>query len=166
MLESVREDLIIPLVGIDVDQMLECWRWLIPETHRPLFATALGDLFLTAPDGSVGWLNMGTGRYQAVAASEEEFQRVVQDPDNNSLWFGAVLIDELLAAGKILGPGQCYCYRQLPMLGGEYEPANFVIYDVAHHFRVWGPIHELLRDVPDGTTVEFEIVNPSDSPDT
>jgi hypothetical protein len=45
------------------------------------------------------------------------------------------------------------------MLGGQYEPGNFRIYDVVTHFQVWGPIHEQLRDVPDGATVEFKVIN-------
>jgi hypothetical protein len=135
---SVREGLIVPLAGIDADVMLEFWRWLIPPSHRPLFATALGDLFLSDPDGRVLWLDMGDGQLREVAASEAEFERAAADPDNNSLWFGAALVDQIRAAGKPLGPGECYCYLQLPMLGGEYEPGNFRVYDVATHFRVWG----------------------------
>jgi len=158
MLEGVREDLIVTLADVDIGSMLKFWRWLIPETHRPLFATALGDLFLSAPDGSVWWLDVGDGQLQAVAASEDEFRRAVTDPDNNCLWFGAALVDQLRAAGKVLAAGECYCYLQLPMLGGEYEPDNFRVFDVVHHFQVWGPIHEQLRDLPDGATVEFKVV--------
>jgi hypothetical protein len=156
---GVREDLIVPLAGVDADRMLEFWRWLIPESHQLLFATALGDLFLTDPDGRVLWLDIGDGQLQPVASNMAEFERVAADPDNNSLWFGAVLVDQLRAAGKVLGSGECYCYLQLPMLGGKYEPGNFRIYDVVTHFRVWGPIHEQLRDVPDGATIEFEVIN-------
>ncbi len=163
---GVREDLVVPLAGIDTGAVLELWLWLIPESHRPLFATALGDLFLTASDGRVLWLDMGDGQLQEVAASEAEFEQAAADPDNNSLWFGAVLVDDLRAAGKVLGPGECYCYLQLPMLGGTYEPGNFRVYDVVTHFRVCGPIHEQLRDVPDGGTVEFKVVNaPPKTPD-
>jgi type VI secretion system (T6SS) immunity protein Tdi1 len=156
MLAGVREDLIVSFGGIDTDRMLEFWRWLIPKTHRPLFATALGDLFLVTPNGSVTWLDMGDGQLQVVARNEAEFAQKAADPDNNNFWFGAVLVDELRAAGTVLGPGECYCYLQLPMLGGEYEPENFKVYDVVTHFRVWGPIHEQLRDLPDGRRVEFE----------
>ena len=155
---SVREDLIVSLVGIDTGAMLEFWRWLIPPSHQPLFATALGDLFLTDSDGRVLWLDMGDGQMQQVAASAVEFEQAVADPDNNDLWFGTVLVDDLRAAGKVLGPGECYCYLQLPILGGEYEPGNFRVYDVVTHFRVWGPIHEQLRDLPDGATVEFKFI--------
>jgi Domain of unknown function (DUF1851) len=69
------------------------------------------------------------------------------------MWFGARLVDALRAAGKTLKAGECYL--KLPMLGGEYEPANFCGYEVVRHFQVWGPIHEQLRDIPDGTTVEI-----------
>jgi hypothetical protein len=155
---SVREDLIVPLAGIDTARMLEFWRWLIPALHQPLFATALGDLFLADPDGQVLWLDVGDGQLKLVAASEAAFQKAATEPDNNRLWFGTVLVDQLRAAGKVLRPGECYCYLQLPMTGGGYEPGNFRVYDVVTHFRVWGPIHEQLRDLPDGATVEFKVV--------
>jgi hypothetical protein len=158
MVEGIREDLIVRLDDVNIGRMLEFWRWLIPESHRPLFATALGDLFLAAPDGSVWWLDMGTGELKPVAANEDKFRTAIADPDNNSLWFGAVLVDELRAAGQVLKPGECYCYKLLPMLGGEFKPANFVVYDVVKHFRVCGPIHEQLHNLPDGTIIEFKIV--------
>jgi hypothetical protein len=154
---GVRKDLIISLDGIDQGRMLEFWRWLIPGSYQPLFATALGDLFLTDHGGQVLWLDMGDGQIQPVAASLAKFRKAVARPKNSSLWFGEVLVDQLRASGKELGPGECYSYLQLPMLGGEYEPANFRIYDVVTHFRVWGPIHEKLKDLPDGSRVEFVV---------
>ncbi len=164
-MDGVREDLIVPLTGVDPERLLEFWRWLVPTPRRPLFATALGDLFLDAPDGRVLWLDVGAGELRPVAATEAEFRRAAADSENGSLWFGAALVDALRAAGRVLGPGECYSYWTLPMLGGEYEPANFTVYPVEHHFRVWGPIHEQLRDVPDGAQVELRVVDESkDSP--
>jgi hypothetical protein len=155
---DIREDLIVRLADVDIAQMLEFWRWLIPPTCCPLFATALGDLFLADAEHRIQWLDIGVGQLKQVASSIAEFENAVADPDNASLWFGASFIDELRTAGKTLASQECYSYIQLPMLGGEYEPANFRVYDVVTHFRVWGPIHEKLRDVPDGTQIEFEIV--------
>lgn len=154
---GIREDLIVPFDGIDTDRMLEFWRWLIPETHRPLFATALGDLFLAEPTGRIMWLDIGGGRLENVAENEAEFRTVVTDPEKFGYWFGSVLVEDLRAAGKTLEPGECYCYITLPLLGGEYEPSNFRVYDVVTHFQVWGPIHEEIWNLPDGAQVEFEI---------
>jgi GNAT superfamily N-acetyltransferase len=156
-MDTTREASTISLAGIDTDSLLEFWRWLLPATHRPLFANALGDLFLADPDGQVLWLDVGSGQVEAVATSEAEFDRAAADPENAGLWFGAALVEDLREAGKVLGPGECYSYLQLPLLGGEYEPGNFKVADLVTHFRVWGPIHEQLRDLPDGATVEFEV---------
>lgn len=158
-MSGVRGDLIVPLDGDAAAGLRACWRWLVPDACRPLFATALGDLFLSDPDGRVLWLDMGTGRLQPVAADAAAFARSAADPDHGDFWFGQPLVDRLRAAGRCLGPGECYSYVQLPMLGGGYEPGNFRVYDLSHHLRVWGPIHERLRHLPDGATVAFDIVD-------
>ncbi|HEY1189511.1 MAG TPA: T6SS immunity protein Tdi1 domain-containing protein, partial [Gemmata sp.] len=124
-MNGVREDLVVRLAGADTGALLEFWRWLIPESHEPLFATALGDLFLTAPGGPVLWLDVGVGQLVPVAADEAELERVAADPDNLTMWFGAALVDRLSTGGKVLKPDECYSYLQLPMLGGTYDPDNF-----------------------------------------
>ena len=158
-MRGVRDDLIVSLTGVDVDHMLEHWRWLLPTSYRPKFATALGDLFLVDADGRVTWLDVGRGTLEIVAEGEDAFESAATIADNLVDWFGKVLVDALRAAGNVLGPGECYSYRTLPLLGGRYEPQNFTKYPVARHFRVWGPIHEQLRDVPDGSGIRIEIVD-------
>jgi hypothetical protein len=112
------------------------------------------------------WLDVGDGELRTAAANEAEFRRAVVHTENGSLWFGAALVDKLRAIGTLLGPGQCYSYWTLPILGGKYEPSNFTVYPVEYHFQVWGPIHEKLRDLPDGTVVEFRVVDKlEDRPD-
>jgi hypothetical protein len=160
---SVPDSLIVSLDDIDSDRLLEFWRWLPEKGLSPWFATALGDLFLKGAGGRVWWLDVGTGELQNVAASPDEFEELLRDPDNTDLWFGQALVDALRESGRTLGRGECYSYLQLPILGGEYEPGNFRVYDVMTHFRLWGPIHERLKDLPDGASVEF-VVEEDDSP--
>jgi hypothetical protein len=50
------------------------------------------------------------------------------------------------------------CQRPINLTCAAGKPANFRVYDVVTPFRVWGPIHEQLRDLPDGATVEFAVV--------
>lgn len=154
---GVRDDLIVPLDGVDLGAMLEFWRWLVPASLRPWFVTALGDLFLRGEDGVVWWLDTGSARLTPVARDEKHFEELLADPDNGLLWLGEKLVDRLREAGLTLGPGECYSYWTPPVLGGEYAPHNFRVYDVVTHFRVWGPIHEKLKDLPNGTKVKFVI---------
>ena len=156
-MQGIRADLIVPLDNVDTDELLESWLWRVPSSSVPLFATALGDLFLRADDGRIWWLNVGTGEMQEVASDLQHFEVMASDPENANLWFGQGLVDDLYAAGGSLNPGDCFSYWQSPILGGGYEPSNFRVYDVVTHFRVWGPIHEKLKDIPDGTTIEFVI---------
>jgi hypothetical protein len=158
MVDGIRHDLIVPLDGIDTTRMLEFWRWLVPETLRPLFATALGDLFLTDTAGAIWWLDVGMGELSAVAASVDEFERIVTDGEKRAFWFGEVLVDQLRAVGQLLLPMECYSYWKLPVLGGDFVPSNYTIYPVVRHFSIWGPIHEQIRHLPDGATVTFKVV--------
>lgn len=151
------DPLTVSLSGVDAERLLELWRWLIPDGLHPWFATALGDLFLHGSDGQVWWLEVGSGELQAVASNEAQFRQLLADPNNASLWFGRELVDALRKSGLSLRQGECYSYWVLPILGGEYKPDNFRVYDVLTHFQVWGPIHEKINDLPDGAEVEFVV---------
>jgi hypothetical protein len=156
-MSRVRSDLIIPLGRVETRPLVEFWRWLLPETLRPWFATALGDLFLQGTDRRVWWLDVGSGELQAIAGDEREFTEPANNPDKAVVWFGETLADALRASGLALRPGECYSYLSLPILGGQYAPGNFRVYDVVTHFRVWGPIHEKIKDLPEGAQVQFEV---------
>lgn len=158
MTNGVRQDLIVPLDGIDTTRMLEFWRWLVPDSLSPRFATALGDLFLTDPLGVVSWLDTGTGKLRAVATNVQEFENATAVPETSSYWFGPGLVDELKAAGRLLLPMECYSYLTLPILGGKFEAGNFVINPVVRHFRITGQMHEQIRHLPDGAAVTFTVV--------
>ena len=45
------------------------------------------------------------------------------------------------------------------ILGGGYGIDDFDIKDVAFLYAAFGPIHERIKDVPDGTQIEFKIVD-------
>ena len=161
-MRGIRADLIVPLDDVDPDALLEFWLWRLPPTSRPLFATALGDLFLCDSHGRIGWLDVGSGGLQMVASDLCHFEELATDHEKSCLWFGQSLVDDIREAGHILKPGECYSYWQLPILGGAYEPGNFRVSEVVTHFRVWGPIHEKLKDIPDGTSIDFVVTLPVD----
>ncbi len=154
---NIPSELIVPVEGFDTNSLLTFWRWLVSPDYRVLFGTALGDLFLQSPNGSIYWLNVGVGELEEVAPTLEEFEETLNDEDNLSMWFGPNLVGVLRFSEKVLQKGECYSYMQLPILGGDYMPSNFEVCDLVTHLNKWGPVQEMIHDHPDGTTVSFEV---------
>jgi hypothetical protein len=151
------QDYTIDHQGLDWAALLATWAWLLPRTVTVWLMNRFGDLFLVLADGSVHMLDTGRGSLERVADDREDFARRIDQDGNANDWLMIPLIDKLVTAGFCLRPGECYSYWRLPVLGGEYAPANTKIVTIDHHFKAFGPIHDALRDVPDGTSVQLEV---------
>lgn len=139
--------------------MLRHWHWRLPPKFKVWLVNRFGDLFLILPNNSVQRLDIGTGTLSKVAENRDEFSRMADDPEKINDWFLIPVVDQLVASGKTLKPGECYCYRMLPILGGGYTVADFEVKDLAYVYAAFGPIHEKIKDLPDGTNIEFEVIN-------
>ena len=64
---------------------------------------------------------------------------------------------QLKEQGVILEPGKLYGFKQLPVLGGKYEPSNFELTDTEVHFAMSGQMNFQIKDLPDGTQVNFNV---------
>jgi len=69
------------------------------------------------------------------------------------------VIDQLAASGCVLGPGQSYSYKILPVLGGSYKAENRVLLPIREHFGAWGSLHRQIEDLPDGSRVQIEVTD-------
>ena len=87
--------------GVDFNDLLSEWRWLVGKEYKPVIISALGDLFLRHDDGRIFWLNTGSGELTEVAKDAEEFKKLMVQSDNTDEWFLPNLIGDLLASGKI-----------------------------------------------------------------
>jgi hypothetical protein len=139
--------------GVDLDGLLSEWRWLVDDSFEPVLISALGDLFLRHSDGRIFWLSSGWGQLTEVANSAEEFKQLMVQRENAEEWFVPGLVGDILAAGKRLGPGQCFGYNVPPVLGGEIEPDNFEPTDLQVHFGILGQIQRQVKDLPPSTPI-------------
>lgn len=148
------EDLLAPVAGeFDVDEALEAWRWLVPETVKPLVVTAFGDLFLVMPSGAVLFLDTILGKRAEVASSYEEWETELQHLERLDEWFMPVFLNDLRAANKHLERGQCYSALRDISLGGSYTVENFRPTSWRVHFFSSGSLHEQIKDLPPGTKI-------------
>lgn len=145
--------------SVDWPDLLSTWAWLVPGEFTVWFVNRFGDLFLVYEDGAVSRLDVGGGSLEKLAESRGEFSDLIDEGNNANDWLMMPLVDQLVSAGMKLGPGQCYSYAQLPVLGGDYTVANTRVVPFAQHYKAFGPIHEKLKDLPDGTTVKFVVTD-------
>jgi hypothetical protein len=136
------------------EDLLGDWRWLLGDSMRLLLVSAIGDMFLADPAGQVFWLETGSGQLQKIAASNDQFQQLRQQPQNADQWFIPRLVGDLITSGVRLAPGQCYSYKKPPILGGQIELSNFQPTDLSVHFSILGQIHRQVKDLPPGTKIK------------
>jgi hypothetical protein len=139
------QDYLIDHAHYDWPNLLVGWTWLLPPEFTVWLTNRFGDLILVLPDDSVQLLDVGAGTLTKLADSQDEFCRKIDEGENASTWLMIPLIDELVAAGIRLQPGQCYSYQTLPVLGGKPTPDNTLILGIVEHYRIYGSIHSKLR---------------------
>ncbi len=146
-------DYLIDQSGHDWAAMLADWNWLLPADFSIWLVNRLGDLFIVLDDGTVYMLDVGAGKFEKLADSQDDFIAKIDEGDNASDWLMIPLVDHCVETGLELSDGQVYSYRTPPILGGEYAVENIEVADLAVHFSVLGQIHRQVKDLPDGTSV-------------
>jgi len=152
-------DYLIDQTGLDWAALLTEWRWLLPAKFTVWLFTSAGDLFIQLPDGSVHVLDVGSGELRRVADSRDDARVKIDEPKVAEDWLMIPVVDQLVASGCILGSGQCYSYRVLPVLGGSYAPEGRVLLPISEHFGAWGSLHRQIAVLPDGAQIKIEVTD-------
>lgn len=148
-------DYLIDHNGFNWQELLGPWCRLIPQAVTPWLMNRFGDLFMVYEDGSVNMLDIGGGTVERLADTRDDFQDKIDQGNNANEWLMIPLIDKLVESGMLLGPGQCYGYKQSPVLGGDYTVENTAVFTVAEHYSFHATLHEQIKDLPDGAQVMF-----------
>ncbi len=150
------DDLTVCFEHIDRTKLIEDWQWLVGSS-LPILITSVGDAFLQNESGEIYWLITGSAEFEKVANSYEEFQAKLNDNELINEWFLVPVVAQLKEQGVQLEQGKLYGFKQLPVLGGKYEPENFELTDIEVHFAMSGQMNLKIKDLPDGSRVNFEV---------
>jgi Domain of unknown function (DUF1851) len=104
-------------------------------------------------------LDVGSGQLSRLADSRDQFAELLDVGDNANNWLMIPLVDRAVAAGITLGPGRCYGFKILPVLGGSYDLENVATYDLAVYFSMLADIQRQIKDVPDGTPIKLVVTD-------
>lgn len=138
------------------------WLWLTKRGDlEPFLCSMLGDVFATDRDGKVHWLCCSAADVRQVAETRAAFDAIcARGGDEVDEWFGPTLIARLHVAGKVVGPGEAYMFLTLPIfVECSFEPENFKVKPVKDVFIGLAEIHQLYLGIPDGTKVQYWIVD-------
>ena len=150
-------DYLLEMDGLDWGEILAPWGSQLPPDFVLWFANRFGEPILVFDeDGSVHRLDMEGGEVERLADSREAFQEAIDDPDNAADWLMIPLVDEAVAAGMELGPGECYGFAHPTVIGGEYDLENTVVRELVEYAHFLAGMHDQIRDLPDGTKIELD----------
>jgi hypothetical protein len=126
--------LLMDPAGKDWDKLLGYWKPPLPLDATLWFVNLLGDIFVTSSDGTIQSLTVGTATFSTVAATREEFARMLDRRENAESWLRLSLIEGCRAAGLTLSKDECYGFRIPPSLLGKYEVANLQPTNIYSHY--------------------------------
>lgn len=148
-------DYFLPKEADETD--LSGWSDIMPAECRIVRTNLFGDAFLVDVLGAMHMLERSAASISQIAASEEEFWRAVEDDKDG--WQLRPLVDACRSSGKLLGSGQCYAFTTPPLLGGDYATDNIWVAPRSEWFALTEDLHQQTKNLPDGTTVNFTVVD-------
>lgn len=154
-------DISIPESGINWQNCLQPWAWLLKENPKfnILIVTKFGEIFVTDDSGSIWFLSTSNGSYEKVAESKESFANSLENPDCVEYYFMPKVIQSLEETLGKLNKGQCYGFH-VPCIFKEctFEVDNFKIVDIEKYLIWLGGMLGKIQEIPDGTKVSFNVV--------
>lgn len=146
--------------SLDVNRLLEQWRWLCGESVTLVARNGFGDLFLRTVEGRVLLLDVGDGTLGQVAESESSFEDLLKQSAKRQLWLAEQQLEVFADRGLKPNDLQCIGFK-VPVVFAESAnvPNNAYIADLYEQVSFLGDLHRQIADSPDGAKVRL-IVGP------
>ena len=144
---------LLPTAKHDWSELLSDWNWLLPKSYTVWLANRFGDLFLVLDKGKVQMLDLGAGTLKTVAASRDQFYEQIGEEEIAESCLLISLTDKCVADGMVPRKKECYSFKIIPALGGQFEVDNVEVTDISVHYSISGQLHEQIKDLPAGTKV-------------
>lgn len=136
MAELDWDHLFVDAAQLDIRRIIAPWYDLVQGPIRPIGMSMFGDVYFDRGDDVVSRIDVLEGGVVPVAASFDEFTRLMNAPD----WaHDALLIDGVALLhdrGLVPGPGECYGFAPHPIVTGAISWDHTVVLSAA----VWHSI--------------------------
>lgn len=130
---------------VNASELLNDWRWLIPNTYTSVLLTKFGDWFFKTEANRAIFLDLleGTlfdlGDFSDLSLGTEGFMASYKDQ------LSVDWIELCLERGKVIQSGQCYGWEIHPLLGGSLKFENIKIFSLNAYQSLMGQMFRQLK---------------------
>ena len=137
----------------------EAWGWIGLKPRRVVRQNAFGNLLVEDQSGRYWRICPEELSCTVIADSSQQFKQLELDQDFRMDWEMSKLVSEAKARLGEPGEGRCFCLKIPGVLGGEYSIDNIGHISLEELIRASGDIAQKIEGLPDGTQVEFKVVD-------
>ena len=94
-----------------------------------------------------------------IARSTEQYNELIKDKDFLTDWHMDALVEKAEAEYGIQSKDRCFCLKIPAVLGGPYDIDNIGTVSRLELILFSGDIAEQIKDVPDGSQIEFKFID-------
>lgn len=135
------------------------WGWVGIEPKQVVAVNAFGNLLLRDTAGRYWRICPEELFAKIVADNEQSYNALMADADFLENWEMVRFVEIAVRNLGATDTGKCYCLKLPGILGGEYQPENFGVITIEELILSSGDIAQQIKDVPDGRTVQIQIVD-------
>jgi len=160
-----RVELSFDVEHLDLNRLLEHWRWLCAQRVALVARNGFGDLFLRTVEGKVLRLNVGDGTLTELAESESGFEHSLAESAKRELWFAEQQLAAFAEHGLKPNDLQCIGFNT-PVVFAESAnvPNNAYVADLYEQVSLLGDLHRQIADTPNGAKVRLKVGQPPAEP--
>lgn len=135
----------------------EAWAWRSFEPIELVDLNAFGNAIVRAPDGGYWRICPEELSLERVAGSAEELALLRADPDFDTDWSMAALVEAAVARLGRPADGRCFHLAVPAVLGGAYDADNMRTISVEELHRLAGDLARQIDELPDGAQIELKV---------
>jgi len=140
-------DYSVNLAGIDADELISEWKWTVPIGLKVAAVTKFGDCFLISEDNRIIFLDTLDGSLFDCGEGDLLSDDFVETHRER---FSADWIEVCVQRGVLLEAGQCYGWKVLPIIGGQFAFENIGVFSVRVYEAVTGQLVRQVTSKPQG----------------
>jgi hypothetical protein len=141
----------VNITNLDLEKLLDPWKWLIGEDKEIMVITKIGDVVLKDRENKLYLLSIADGTMEFLSNYSDDFYKNRLSAQEYYEIFQPRFVEDLEDAeqgNKQLKEGEVYAYNILPVLGGSHALKNICCVDIYEYFASAAATHKGIDELP------------------